>query len=204
MLDIVETEERDQLEKTIRTYFEFRYRSLSTLKLENINEMVEDSQDGNAFLRKEADKLEIEIYHAKRNHLRYIKYGYSLDFKEVSIDPLAQIAHVSVVEGHDVVFEISAPIISSMRNLKHSIILHKKNGKWKIITDTYEDFLWHQINKTGKNKEEFLQLIDETQNTPPSSEIIGYTSRIDQQSLSTTSWETYPYDRDGAVAYAHE
>lgn len=69
---------------------------------------------------------------------------------------------MSLVEGHDVIFEISEqinkgdPIVSSMRNLQHTVYLHQENGMWKIITDDYEDYLWRLLRTTGLSKEELL------------------------------------------------
>ena len=96
--------------------------------------MIDGSSKGNSFKRSEFDKLEIELNHAKFYHLRYLQYEYFLDFKDISIDLFDEMATVSVLEGHDVEFEISReiskaePVISKMRNLLHSIELRKENG----------------------------------------------------------------------------
>jgi hypothetical protein len=98
--------------------------------------------------------LNIEIQHAKLNKLGYAEYKYFLDFTEILVDASSQTATVSLLEGHDVVFEISKeisqsqPVVSTMRNLKHTIALRKVQGQWKIISDSYDDYLWRLLKST--------------------------------------------------------
>lgn len=110
------------------------------------------------------DKLEIEFSNAKVNHLRYLTYDTFLIFENITIDEHSKTATVSVFEGHDVVFEATSPIVSSMRNLHHNITLKKLDGSWKIISDDYEDDLWNMLSKTQKTKE---QIINSIQNNIP-------------------------------------
>jgi hypothetical protein len=152
-------------------------------------------------LRSEQDKLEVELYNAEIHRLRYVKYEFSLEFEDMLVDATTQTAVIVVVEGHDVVFEVSAPKVSSMRNLRHTIEMRKGSDGWKIVSDGYDDYLWRLIRATGDSKEELLQLIDDAHN-----------SRTDKgsgqsaggaQDLSPLATQGLPYDRDGAVAYAH-
>ncbi|MBN1148415.1 MAG: amidase domain-containing protein, partial [Anaerolineales bacterium] len=182
---------------------EARYSSISTLQLGNFNGLIDESLDGNTFLRSELDKLDIEIAHAKLHGLKYSQYKYFLDFREISIDTLSQTANVSVVEGHDVVFEITDPVVSSMRNLHHSIALRKDNGAWKIVSDAYVDYLWNIIKTTGLSKQELIQIITESKSLI-TSDNEPQDAVIDPQLYSQPNTGTYPYNRDGAVAYAHQ
>ena len=116
-------------------------------------------------------------------------------------------ATVSVVEGHDVEFEISReiskaePVISKMRNLLHSIELRKEDGTWKIVSDNYEDYLWRLMKTTGLSIEYLTQQDVNLQSQLPNSDeiMIEYTSCNLPEDQST-----YPYNRNGAVKYAHQ
>lgn len=197
--------EEKEIKKVVESYFEIRYRSLSTLQPEDFKNMTKNFPTRSSALPfTELDKLEVEIQHAKQYHLRYSQYKYFLDFQEISIDPLSLSATISVVEGHDVVFEISeeiaktTPIISSMRNLQHTIVVRKEQSEWKIISDQYEDYLWRLIRKTGLSKEELIQPVNEAQNL--------ITATYGQQPSTICSLPSdesrHPYNRFGAVAYA--
>jgi hypothetical protein len=136
-----------------------------------------------------------------------VSYKYFLDFKDMSIDSKADTAVASIVEGHDVEFEISQeifknePIMSSMRNLQHTIILRKKDSVWKIVDDDYNDYLWRLLKATGLSKDEMLNLLENSEN-----------GRVDgdRTQIATTSCNlpedpsTYFYNRDGAIEYAHQ
>ena len=99
--------------------------------------------------------MEIEIKHAKLRKLGYMQYKMFLDFKNF-VFLSSQSAVVTVVEGHDVVFEISKeisktnPIVSKMRNLQHTIAVSKVEGTWKILSDNYEDDLWRLLKNPRK------------------------------------------------------
>lgn len=199
-LEIVDPVEKEQITETINAYFDARYRSFNALKLEDFGELVEGSYEGKAFLNSELEKLGIEIYHAKLFGLRYLEYRYFLDFREIHIDQLSQTASVLVVEGHDVVFEVSEPIVSSMRNRKHVLVLHREKDTWKIVSDAYEDYLWRLIMTTGQSKETILRSIDNTYNLTK----YGNNSQNNSSEFEyLPSIATYPYNRDGAVSYAH-
>jgi len=198
--------EQSEIKGAIESYFENRYRALSILKLEEFQSLTDQSPEGEAFLNAEMDKLEIEIQHAKNNQLRYSQYEFFLRFDDISIDRITQMSTVSVVEGHDVVFEISEkispaePIVSSMRNLEHTIVLHKEQGEWKIVSDYYEDYLWRLIRTTGMSKNEFLQSMAVSHNQLPSENGI---QSITSCSLPSDE-STHPYNRNGAIDYAHQ
>jgi hypothetical protein len=200
--------EKEQIKETVEAYFDIRYRSYKKLQLEDFQALVSETSLAREFLLSESDKLEIELQHLKRNQLRYTEVEYFLDFVDISINSATQMAAVSVIEGHDVVFEISTrtslsePRISSMRNLQHLISLHWENGVWKIISDEYEDYIWRVINNTGMSKEEYLSFMVGSQDTigPTSSKTFGTNSLC---SLPDDP-SSYPYNRSGAIDYAHQ
>lgn len=165
--------EQNAIKMIIEPYFESRYCSLNTLKLENFESLVEKSSKGTTFLRSESDKPEVEIQHAKLNHLGYAHSEFFLDFKDISIDTTKQTAVVSVIEGHDVVFEIFEEIsmrqsvVSSIQNLKLIIVLREDEGIWKIVSDDYDDYLWCLIKAKGLSKDELLQSLAVSQSPIP-------------------------------------
>lgn len=210
-------QEQKEIEEIIKAYFENRYRSFHELKLQDFGELFDKSSSENSFLRSESDKLEVEIHHAQLYHLGYSQYKYYLDYKKISINPSTQIATVSVTEGHDVIFQISEeisgenPIVSVMRNLQHTIALQKRIDGWKIVSDTYEDFLWRLITSTKKPKVELLQEIPPSSNELPGLiDVSQATPTVDVDQIVSSlcpslpvDESTHPYNRDGAIAYAH-
>lgn len=204
--DMGNSVEQNSIKIVLESYFESRYRSLSALQLENFESLVDKSSEGTAFLHSESDKLEVEIQHAKVNHLGFTHYEFFLDFKNISVDMNNQTAAVTVIEGHDVVFEISEetsktqPVVSSMRNLQHKIILRKDESVWKIVSDDYDDYLWRLIKATGFSKDELLQSLAESQSHTP--------DNIGTQTTNTCSLPSdesiHSYTRNGAVAYARQ
>lgn len=199
-LESIDLEEEWRIKQTIEAYFEGRYRAHSSLQLEEIEGLIDDSPQADAFRRSEMDKMEIEIYHAKVNFLRYIAYKFLLDFKEIRVDVANQTATVTLVEGHDVVFEISTPIVSSMRNLQHIIILRKENAGWKIVSDDYEDYVWRLIRAKSRTKDEILYSIDESRKLD--------SGLVTEQNIETIcslepDESTYEYFSYGSIEYAH-
>ena len=127
----VDSVEENAIKTTIDEYIKLKYEALHTITPQDYSNLVSDAPEAESYLRSELDKQEIEIHHARLNQLRYVQYEYFLDYKQITIDQLSNTATVSVTEGHDVVFEISDPIVSTMRNLEHVITLNKENGEWR-------------------------------------------------------------------------
>lgn len=197
--------EEAKIREVIRNYFDKRYRSRATNLLEDFNGFAGRSPEATSFLNRETEKLEIEIYNAKLHHLRYTQYEYTLDFNDISIDGENHIATVSLVEGHDVVFEISEmiakmyPIVSKMRNLEHTIILRKNQGGWKIVSDHYDDLLWRMLRASNLSKEDMLLMLDNKQDETLT--LGGVKSTTTSCNLPADE-STHPYNRSGVVAYA--
>jgi len=200
--------EEEKIRTLIQNYFDKRYQSRKINHAGDFSELTDESFQAYAFIKAETDKLEIEIYNAKLHHLGYTQYKYTLNFLDISIDKQNQRATVSLTEGHDVVFEISEmisrtePVISSMRNLNHTLTLKKLHNEWKIVSDSYEDYLWRMIHTTRLSKEEILGSIDESQNPTPTTSMEVQATTFSCNLNSDTS--AHSYNRNGVVAYAHQ
>jgi hypothetical protein len=204
--------EQDGIQKAIYAYFDSRYRSLSQLNLEDLAPHVIQSASGNAFLQAETGKLAVEIHHAQLYRLGYAQYQYTLDFKEISVDPSGSIATASLLEGHDVIFEISKeiakdkPVVSTLRNLQHTLVLQKDQNHWKLVSDTYDDYLWRFMKKTGLSK---TDLLSEQAITPPAglsqNLLAGGKVALSNPTLCSLPADPsiHPYNSSGAITYAH-
>jgi len=199
--------EQNEIQNAINVYFDARYRSMSSLQLEDLSKMIDTSTQGVSFLRAEKGKLEIEIKYAKLKKLGYTQFKKYLDFKNFVFSS-SQSAVVTVVEGHDVVFEISNeiskinPIVSKMRNLQHTIAVSKVEGTWKIVSDNYEDDLWRLLKIPGNSQEELLLSINyEEENI---SQPVTSLDNLTTQCSLPADTSSYAYNRLGAVTYAHQ
>ena len=74
--------DQDQIQETIQSYFDLRYRSHYSLQLEDLSYYVSETLGGQTFYLRESDKLEIELRHLERSQLRYKDYVFSLDYVE--------------------------------------------------------------------------------------------------------------------------
>lgn len=209
-------EQEEEVKNFIQSYFEIRYRALSVahsddFKQHGFGNLVSDTSEAKPFLRTELAKLAVEIKHAELDHLRYVDYKYSLDFRNIAINPSTNTATVSVVEGNEIVYELSAelnpknPIVSHTANIEHTIVLHEEQNQWKIVSDNYNDDLWRMLRQKGRSTDEILRTTDEMLRTMKASQrpttqgnnaksVPAYTVPDDSSS--------HPYDRAGAVTYA--
>ncbi len=192
----IDTKEQEEIKNVIEAYFEARYQSFSTLQLEDFGALAADTESGNEFMQSESEKLSIELYHTEVFNLRYIQAEFFLEFKDVVVDSGTQNATVVVLEGHDVIHEITPSTVSSMANLEHTISLSKINGSWMIINDDYSDLWWNALKDTDLTKEEILDSIDESHRIIEETE----NNTSDGEQLQILSGETY--DRNGARVYA--
>jgi len=200
----ISTEE--EIKSVIESYFELRYLSLSNLVLEDFTDLIATSQEGISFWEEEKTILEIRLKHAQFRHLGYLEYDFFLDYKDISLDAAGEEFIVLVVEGHNVIFEISEelspedPIVSSMRNLVHKIILRKEGEYWRIESDLYGDYLWRMIRDSNYSPNGLLNSLQEPQEliTLQVKNLTGPVCSLDPDESS------HPYDRIGAVAYAHQ
>jgi hypothetical protein len=201
--------EEENIKQVIRKYFDRRYHSRAVNQVEDFREFSDGTPQAVSFFKSEADKMDIEIYNAKLHHLGYAQYEYSLNFKSISFDKENQLATVSLSEGHEVIFEISEmisntdPIISKMRDLNHTMILKKTQIGWKIISDQYEDYLWRMLRATHLSKDEVMNAIDATRDQSPTTKV-GQSQSLTFSCNLPADASTHPYDRYGAIAYAHQ
>lgn len=200
-LQFVNQVEKEEIIESVKKYFEARYRSHITLQLPDFEDLIAESSLESSFLPLEMEKLEIELYHAKVKQLGYSEAKLILEFFDFQVDEETQTATVSVIEGHDVVFEKYKPTVSTMRNLQHRITLRKDDNLWKIASDDYDDYLWRMIRSTNLELEDLIVSIDATLDRTPSA--------VEDQSGGTLcslpdDQSSHPYNRNGAVAYAHQ
>lgn len=205
----VSPEQQEELKSVIQSYFEIRYRALSTsqpdgFKLDGFGNLVSDREDAKAFLDAELGKMAIEISRAELFHLKYADYKYFLEFRNILVDNAAQIATILVVEEHDVVYEnltgtrSKAPIVSHLYNREHKIILRNEQGRWKIVSDNYSDYLWRMLRETGKPTQEMVKTMEASLNVAAMSETV---KTVPASPLSADA-SFHDYNRVGAVDYA--
>ena len=192
---------RNEIKNFVQSYFNNRYEIKKSLESNNLHDYFEIDNKSLSTSISELDKLDLEIYNAKLNHLALLQYKVILDFENIEFEGNYQTAFVTVVEGSDVIFEVLSPQVSSMRNIHHTITLHKITGDWKIASDIYSDNLWRQIKSLKKSKSDFMRIMDfehnQLENERP--------KFVDNQStMVATSSNQYPYNRAGAVAYADQ
>jgi len=204
-LDVSKNITDDQeIKDLINSYFNFRYTVLSTLTIGDLSYLLSTSNEAQIFLDTEIGKLTIEVKNAEKNQLRYYSYDYSLDFDEIIYDEISQTATAIVIEGNQVIYEISHqasptdPIVSSLSNLKHTIKLHKEQGEWKIVSDYYDDLLWRLIRETNSPIREIILSMEE----PKIQTIEGYGIQASVACQLPPDTSSYQYNRIDAVEYA--
>ncbi len=177
----------------LNKYFDTRYKSIQNLHLEDFSSFIAETDEGQSFWEAEEKKLALEIEHARIYDLAYLQYEFFLGYEDILIDQSSESAKVFVIEGHDVVFEVSAPILSSQRNIAHEIELIQIDGQWKIKSDIYQDYLWRWLNTTGISPGELGEALMVLQEKSTS---IFLPHNLPIEKIS--------YNRQGAVDYAHQ
>jgi hypothetical protein len=167
----ISVEDEESIKKVIREYFDLRYYTFSTSNSNGLpnslfDHLLSDEPETSVFLRLELAKLRMELKHFELNNLRHAAYEYFLDYESIFFDPLSQRATVSLSKRENTIHEISVmitpgePIMSSGYNEKHTIILHKENGGWKIVSDEYRDYVWRMLRESGASTDEILHTLD--------------------------------------------
>lgn len=147
--------DEEKIKATIDAYFTTRYEGQKLLAAQDFSPLLEDSTS--AWVQKEKDKREIELYNAEAFDLKYLSYHYTLAYD--SIDVKNNKATVQLRESHEVVFETIAPEISKMGDLQHIFTLHNKKDGWVIYKDEYQDELSQQLDYMSK--EDIKKQVDE-------------------------------------------
>lgn len=196
--------EKTEIQSVIAAYFEDRYQAFQTLKWQGFGDQVSPHPAAKDFRKAEREKLKLEIKHARINQLGYQWYDYSLVYEDISLDQSPDSATVSLIENKEIIYEFSKqlkplnPPVTTTTGLAHTIKLRKEKGKWKIISDDYEDYLWRLLKRSGRKSAEMQQII---QALPDGSSemVVQQSSSLCNLAANTTH---HPYDRDGAVDYA--
>jgi hypothetical protein len=88
-----------------------------------------------------------------------------------------------------------------MRNLSHTLVLHKSDNVWEIVTDNYDDYVWRLLKTTRQSKDDILYYIDKSQTFDSS--LKG--NQIVESSCSLPLDESaHAYSRYNAIEYAHK
>ncbi len=164
-------EEEAAIKKVIQEYFDRRYAALSLSNQAGIPDTFFDgllsaSPETSDFAALELAKLRMSLRHFELNHLKYAAYEYFLTYENIAIEPINQKAIAALSKSENFISEISAmlaagePIISSGSGEKHSFVLHKEEGEWKIVSDTYNDYVWRMLRKSGASTDEMLSTLD--------------------------------------------
>ncbi|MGC1377434.1 MAG: amidase domain-containing protein [Anaerolineales bacterium] len=138
-----------KIKAAINAYFTARYEGQKTLNAENYSALVSTQNGAQEWLRKEKDRQEIEIFQGKTLGLNYLSYKYTLVYQVVKIN--ANTASVTLFENNQVIYAVSAPIVTEMANLKHILSFERgPSGAWKITSDSYRDELTQLMEHTSK------------------------------------------------------
>jgi hypothetical protein len=167
----VSIEDEERLKKIIREYFDRRYYAFSLSNLDGIpdnfiDDLLSDAPETSVFLELELAKLRMTLNHRELNDLKYSAYEYFLDYENISFDSFSQTATVSLSKKDNTIFEISAmlasgePIMSSYYNEEHTIVMRKEESGWKIVSDTYRDYVWRMLRKSDPSPAEILNTLD--------------------------------------------
>lgn len=183
--------ETDDFETALSDYFNRRYAMFQTGTFADFSDLVAETTAGENFYRREREKLVLELWQARFYNLTHLSSSYWFTITAVSISENGNRAELTLVEGHDVVFKTSTPVVSEMRNLEHTITLLKQNENWKIENDNYADHLHKVLTYGGMTAAEIKERLSGTiELTPPAA---NYDPR------------NYPapvYQRSTAVQYA--
>jgi hypothetical protein len=165
--------QQEDIKDVIQAYFEIRYRLLSVspptdIQQDVFGELVSSGDEAKDFLATETAKLAVERKWHELNKLRYAKYEYTLNYKDIVFDTSSQTATVSLYEHFEIVCERAIesspqnPSYCAIGGLTHEIVLHNEHSQWKIISDTYWDSWWRQFRKPGLSTSEILHNIELT------------------------------------------
>jgi hypothetical protein len=184
----------EKIKAAIDAYFTTRYEGQKLLATQDFSSLLEDNTL--AWVQKEKDKREIELYLASLFDLKYVSYNYTLDYDSIKIKNNK--ATVQLRESHTVVFEALAPNDSELFNLQHVFTLHNKKGQWVIYKDEYQDELSEEM--TQLSKAEIEKIVD--QNYIEDLNRLSQESDITSPAVITPSLTTHAYSAAQANAYA--
>ncbi|MGC1378155.1 MAG: amidase domain-containing protein [Anaerolineales bacterium] len=137
-----------KIKAAIDAYFMLRYEGQKTLNAKGYLPLVSTRNDARKWLQKEQDKQEIEIFQGKTVGLNYLTYKYKLNYQNIKI--VDNTANVVLFENNEVVYSVSAPVVTKLANLKHVISLVLTSNSWKITDDNYRDELTQLMQYNSK------------------------------------------------------
>ncbi|MDQ3004732.1 MAG: amidase domain-containing protein, partial [Chloroflexota bacterium] len=139
--------------------------------------------------------------------LRYAQYQYFLEFRNIVVDASGKTATVIVVDENEVIYDLyqqlrpENPPLSHRYNVEHTIVLHKKEDQWKLVSDAYNDYLWRVLRGSGKTPEEILNDLNAKEIAPISEASSEGAEPVTADALLVDN-STHPYNGDAAAAYA--
>lgn len=175
----------EKIKTAIDAYFITRYEGQKLLQMEDFSPLLANNTQ--AWVKKEKDKRDVELYVAKLFNLKYASYKYTLDYDSIEVKKNKAI--VQLRESHQVVFEAIAPEISKLSNLPHTLTLRYKKGAWVIYKDEYQDELSQNLDRTNKDK--IKQQVDENYNENLRETISTITPSLIARGYSRTAALTY-------------
>jgi Putative amidase domain len=189
--------DEEKIKSAIDAYLTTRYEGQKTLKTQDFSALMEDNAQ--SWVKKEQDKRDIELNIANLFGLQYVSYKYTLNYSSITIKNGQAVVQLS--ESHDVVFRATAPVVSKLANLQHTITLRNKNGTWLIYKDEYKDELSSLL--VNKTKDEIIQQVN--QNHQDDLLRISASNSTAEQTPSMISplLTNYSYNRTAAVNYAN-
>jgi len=167
----VSVEDQESIKMVIQEYFNRRYFVFSILNHDGIpdtyfDDLLSAAPETSDYLTLELVKLRMSLKHAELNFLKYAAYEYFLDYENISLDESGQQASVVLSKRENIIFDISVilasgePIMSRGSGEKHTILVRKEEGEWKIVSDTYRDYVWRMLRKSNASADEILNTLD--------------------------------------------
>lgn len=167
----ISKKDQESIKMVIQAYFDRRYYAFSLSNQAGIpdtffDDLLASSPETSNSLELEVAKLRMDLKHCELNHLKFAAYEYFLDYENITYDLSSQQATVSLSKRENIIHEISAflasgePIMSRGYNEKHTIVLHREEGQWKIVSDTYRDYIWRMLRKSDPSADEILNTLD--------------------------------------------
>ncbi len=183
--------DEEKIKAAIDAYFTARYEGQKLVLAQDFSSVIED--DTLDWVKKEKDKREIELYVASLFDLGYESYHFNLDY--TSIETKNKKAIVQLIESHEVVFKATAPVVSSMGNLRHVITLHNKKDGWVIYKDEYQDELSQHLESVSKA--DIKKQVDENYQGVSDSAVSEVEPPVEVSAVRRA------YNRQAAVNYAN-
>lgn len=153
------------IEKVLRRYFDLRYELLSVSPLSEITlkafqGLIASGEEAKEFLVLETAKLAVVRKWYELRRLRYKSYNYQLEYKKIVYDSVRGVATIYLVEKFTIICEADTGKTHPDRGaLKHTVVLQKENGQWRIVKDIYWDVWWRNYRKPGRSAGEVLRII---------------------------------------------